>query len=102
MTNWVQMTPGVKRRIIADGERLMLVEVHFEPNSAVAMHFHVHEQVAYIQSGRMRFVVDGKRLEVGAGETVHLPSNVPHSAESLDEPCVIIDTFSPPREDFRV
>jgi quercetin dioxygenase-like cupin family protein len=39
-------------------------------------------------------------VEVAAGESLHLPSNVPHAARAL-EASIVLDTFSPPREDFR-
>jgi quercetin dioxygenase-like cupin family protein len=98
--DWTAMTPGVKRRIREDGEKLMLVEVHFETGAAVPEHAHVHEQITFVVSGRMAFSVSGRELEVGAGDSLRLPSNVPHAARAL-EASVVLDSFSPPREDFR-
>ena len=99
-SEWVQMTTGVKRRIREDGEKLMLVEVRFEAGAAVPQHSHVHEQISYVASGRMVFVVNGQEMELNAGDSVRLPSNVPHSARAA-EASTVLDTFSPPREDFR-
>jgi quercetin dioxygenase-like cupin family protein len=48
----------------------------------------------------MEFTVDGKKIEVPAGGSLRLPSNVPHSARALEE-STVFDSFSPPREDFR-
>ncbi len=48
----------------------------------------------------MEFTVDGKTVEVAAGQNLHLPSNVPHGARSVAE-STVLDMFSPPREDFR-
>jgi unsaturated pyranuronate lyase len=36
---------------------------------------------------------------VRAGEVLVIPSNLPHSAEALED-CVDIDVFSPPRADW--
>lgn len=94
------MTQGVKRRIRVDGEKMMLVEVRFEAGAAVPEHAHVHEQISYVANGRMEFTVDGKTVEVAAGQNLHLPSNVPHGARSVAE-STVLDMFSPPREDFR-
>jgi quercetin dioxygenase-like cupin family protein len=58
----------------------------------------VHEQIASVLSGKMRFVVAGKSQDVSEG-SVMLKSNVPHSAEALEESW-LMDTFSPPREDM--
>jgi quercetin dioxygenase-like cupin family protein len=63
------------------------------------VHAHPQEQIAHVLSGRIRFIVDGALREVGAGESLYLASNVPHGAETL-EAAVVIDTFSPPREDY--
>jgi quercetin dioxygenase-like cupin family protein len=97
---WFQMAPGVKRRIREDGEKLMLVEVQFEAGAVVAEHHHVHEQVSYIVSGRMVFTMEGKEIDVAAGGSLRMPSDVPHAARAV-EPSVALDAFSPPREDFR-
>jgi len=99
-SEWVAMTPGVKRRIREDGEALMLVEVTFEAGAAVPEHAHVHEQVSYVAGGRMMFTVSGKEVELKAGESLHLSSKVRHSARAL-EASTVLDAFSPPREDFR-
>ncbi len=99
-SEWVQMSPGVKRRIRVDGEKMMLVEVHFDAGITLPTHSHPHEQISYIGSGRMEFTVGGKTVEVAAGQSLHLPSNVPHGARSVEE-STVLDLFSPPREDFR-
>lgn len=100
MSDWAQMFEGVRRRVLVSGAAVMLVEVEFaEAGNAVPTHQHIHEQVSYLVRGEMRFVVDGQERTVKTGETILLPSNVPHSATALT-PCVVIDAFSPPREDF--
>jgi quercetin dioxygenase-like cupin family protein len=52
-----------------------------------------------VQQGRVKFVLDGTESVVGAGEAVHIPPHLPHSAEALED-TVVIDLFSPPREDW--
>lgn len=97
---WTPMTPGVRRRIREDGAQLMLVEVEFEAGAAVAEHHHVHEQVSYVAAGHMIFTMEGQEIELKAGGTLRMPSNVPHAARAV-EPSLVFDSFSPPREDFR-
>ncbi len=99
-SEWVEMMPGVKRRIKADGEKVMLVEVHFDAGAAVPGHNHPHEQISYIVSGRLRFTLYGEVMELKTGDCLHIPSNAPHEATALEE-TVTLDIFSPPREDFR-
>ena len=90
-----------RRRII--GERLMLSEVLLQKGCRVPTHAHENEQFACVVRGRIRFGLGDEdspqREEVvlEAGEVLHLPSFVPHSAEAIEE-TLVIDIFSPPSE----
>jgi quercetin dioxygenase-like cupin family protein len=53
-----------------------------------------------IERGRVRFIVDGAERIVAAGDVLHFPPNLSHGATMLDEEVVLIDIFSPSREDF--
>ena len=97
--DWIQLAPGVRRKTAAVGERMMQVIVWFDKGAKVPEHAHVHEQIASVLSGKMRFVVAGQTRDVPGGDCVMLRSNVPHSAEALEESW-ILDTFSPLREDM--
>jgi len=96
---WIQMVPGVRRQTIAVGEKLMQMIVELKKGSILPVHQHVHEQVAAVVSGRIRFTIDGKPLDMKAGESVMLASNIPHGVEVLED-AVVLDTFSPVREDL--
>jgi unsaturated pyranuronate lyase len=96
----VQMFPGLVRRTLADGESMMMCEFTFETGVTVPNHTHPHEQVGYVVSGRVRMTIEDESFELGPGDSYHAPSNVPHSALTL-QPSVVVDTFSPPREDYR-
>jgi len=93
---------GITRRRIV-GRQMMLAEVSLLAGCAVPTHRHENEQIAVVIGGRVRFGLgepgsDGYReVEVGAGEVMHLPSNVPHSAEVLED-ARVLDMFSPPSE----
>ena len=90
---------GVSRRVLAHTEQLMVVEVHFEAGSAGSVHTHPHCQNTYVLSGRFRFTVDGEPVDVGPGDTLAFPSNVPHGTLCLEKG-VLLDMFAPMREDF--
>jgi quercetin dioxygenase-like cupin family protein len=96
---WIQLAPGVKRMTVAVGEQMMQVAVKFDAGAKVPEHAHVHEQIAAILTGKLRLIVDGEAHDLQAGQSFTLKSNVPHSAEALEETW-ILDTFSPPREDM--
>jgi len=101
VTDWVQTAEGIKRRIVIDGEKMMVVEVDFQPNAAGTLHNHVHEQVTHILRGQARFVIEGKETILNAGERIYVPSNLWHNAIATEQGCLLMDIFSPPREDFR-
>lgn len=90
-----------RRRVI--GERSMISQVHLQQGCVVPTHAHFNEQFACIVSGRLRFTIGPANdrspveLTVAAGEVLHLPSNVPHAAEALED-TIVLDVFSPPSE----
>lgn len=97
---WQATEPGVHRRIVVDGEKMMLVEVHFEAGAVGSVHKHPHEQATRVIKGRVRFTLDAREQEVAAGEYLLIPSNTLHGAQALEE-SLLLDIFSPPRQDFR-
>jgi len=99
-TTPVEMLPGVVRRTLSEGERMMLIEVTLEQGAVVPPHTHSHEQIGYLASGRLLWELGDERLELSAGDSWLVPSNVPHQVTAL-EPSVAIDVFSPPREEYR-
>ena len=90
---------GVTRRVLAHTDRLMIVEVNFEKGGVGAVHAHPHCQNTYVRSGRFRFTVDGEDVEVGLGDTLAFPPNLPHGTLCL-EAGTLLDVFAPMREDF--
>jgi quercetin dioxygenase-like cupin family protein len=97
----VEMLPGVVRRTMTDGDRMMLCEVSMERDAVVPMHTHPHEQTGYLVSGRIRMQVGDETRELNPGDCWQIPSEVPHEAVAL-EPSVLVDVFSPPRDEYRV
>ncbi len=96
-----ELNPLLGRRIIAT-ERMMLAHVYLEKGCVVPKHVHENEQITYILEGTLRFRMGDDELEVfdvAAGEVLHIPSNVPHSAEAL-ETTLDVDIFCPPRQDW--
>jgi quercetin dioxygenase-like cupin family protein len=96
----VEMFPGVVRRTLTDGDRLMLIEVTVEKGAVVPMHTHPHEQTGYLISGRVLFELGDEKREMGPGDCWLVPSNVPHQVTALER-SLALDIFAPPREDYR-
>lgn len=96
-----QLSETISRKLIT-GDRLMLAHVYLQKGALVPKHQHENEQLTYILEGALRFRL-GENLEetvvVAAGEVLHIPSNVWHEAEALED-TLDVDVFSPPRQDW--
>jgi len=89
------------RRLIT-GERIMLAHVYLKKGCIVPKHSHENEQITYILEGALRFKLGDDQREVvtvSAGEVLHIPSNLPHEAEAIED-TLDVDVFSPPRADW--
>lgn len=96
-----RVTNRVDRRIVC-GERTMVAHVYLQQGAIVPRHSHENEQLTYILEGKLRFWVGDDLstcIDVEAGEILHLPPNVPHKAEALED-TLDVDIFSPPRQDW--
>ncbi|MCB2408668.1 cupin domain-containing protein [Hymenobacter lucidus] len=96
---WTDVGPGMRRRIISYDAQMMLVKVTFETGGVGAMHHHVHVQQSYIQSGVFEVTLGEEKQVLRAGDAFYVPSDVWHGVVCL-EAGVLIDAFSPMREDF--
>lgn len=91
---------GAQRRILSYGGKMMLVQFAFAANVASWHHSHPHEQLGYVVSGEIDFVVDGQEMvRLTAGGSYYVPPSVPHHIVT-HAPTVLIDAFTPVREDF--
>lgn len=95
-----EVTDAIKRRIVS-GERAMLAHIYLDKGARVPMHSHENEQITYLLEGVLKFWLgeDREELILRAGEVLHIPGNVPHEAEAMED-CLDVDVFSPPREDW--
>lgn len=96
-----ELNPFISRSLIT-GERAMLAHVYLKKGAIVPMHAHDNEQITYVLEGALKFRIgDGgpDELVVRSGEVLHLPGNVPHEAEALED-TLDVDVFAPPRQDW--
>lgn len=96
---WEALGGGVSRKILGYDNQIMMVLVKFEKGALGAPHSHFHTQATYCAEGKFEFEIDGKKQIVNAGDGVYIEPNLVHSAVCL-EAGILIDTFSPVREDF--
>ena len=96
-----EVSQGIARRLVS-GERLMLTHVYLDKGFVVLRHSHENEQLTWILEGVLRFWLgedESEVVDVAAGEVLHLPSNLPHKAEALED-TLDVDIFAPPRQDW--
>jgi quercetin dioxygenase-like cupin family protein len=93
-----QLSPLIGRQMIHT-ETMTLARIILGKGAVVPSHEHENEQIATVLGGRLRFVVGGEEREVGPGESVSVPANVPHAVEALED-SIVLDVFSPVREDW--
>jgi quercetin dioxygenase-like cupin family protein len=93
------LNPLIDRQFVY-GERAMLARLVLRKGAIVPKHSHENEQITYILEGALRFTLgDARVITVHAGEVLVIPSNLPHSAEALED-TLDLDVFAPPRADW--
>lgn len=90
---------GATRRVLSDSPELMVVEFRFAKDGVGAPHNHPHVQATYVQSGLFEFTVGDEVMLVRPGDSFVIPSMVTHGCRAL-EAGVLIDSFTPRRDDF--
>ena len=97
--DWVDAAPGVKRRMLGHNDALMMVEVAFDKDAVGELHAHPHVQVTYVAAGLFEMTIGGRTVILKPGDSYYVPANVTHGCKAL-EPGILIDAFTPHREDF--
>jgi quercetin dioxygenase-like cupin family protein len=90
---------GIQRQMVV-GEGLMICRFRFAPFLVTPEHEHPHEQMSIVVSGRVRFFIEGNERIASPGDVLHFPPRCWHGATMMDEEVVLIDIFTPVREDF--
>ena len=95
------ITPeGAERRILSHGGGMMLVQFSFEAGISAPIHSHPHEQIGYVVSGEIDLIMAGHATtRLTAGCSYYVAPNISHGIVT-HAPSVLIDCFTPWREDF--
>jgi len=92
-------SPGVTRKVLAYCDELMAVANEFEEGAVGALHSHPHTQITYVAEGRFRFTIGNEEKEIVKGDTLCKRNGVEHGCVCLEKG-VLVDFFTPMREDF--
>jgi quercetin dioxygenase-like cupin family protein len=95
-----RLVPGADARLIW-GERIMMGIIDFEPGTVVPRHSHPHEQCGRVLEGSAWFELEGhEKVLLVAGDHYVIPGHVSHQVTATDEGCVVLDIWSPIREEY--
>lgn len=90
---------GIHRTLLGYDDQILMAKVWFDQGAVGTVHAHQHSQVSYVLSGKFEVEVDGRQQVLEAGGCFFIPSMKLHGAVCL-ETGILLDVFSPAREDF--
>jgi quercetin dioxygenase-like cupin family protein len=94
-----KLASGIERQMIV-GEKMMICRLRFVPHTPTTAHDHPHEQMTFVEKGRLKFLIGEEEFIAQTGDILHIPSGSWHGSTILDEEVILVDLFSPIREDF--
>ena len=95
----LEVLPGCRLRT-PYGENLMLSYLEMDEGAEIPMHDHPHEQGGICLEGSLQLTIGDETRTVSAGAMFLIPPNTPHRAVAIGGPAVVMDVFSPVREDY--
>ncbi len=96
---WETVGEGIERKVLGYDEQLMMVCVRFEKGSIGALHHHSHRQISYVESGSFEVTIDEKKAILKKGDCFFVLPDLVHGVVALEKG-ILVDIFSPWREDF--
>ena len=99
-TIWKDTAPGIQRQLFGYDDKIMMVKVKFEKGAIGTLHEHFHSQVSYVESGVFELTIGDTKKILKTGDGYFVPPHIIHGCKCL-EAGILIDVFSPAREDFR-
>ncbi|MBN1157609.1 cupin domain-containing protein [Candidatus Woesearchaeota archaeon] len=92
---------GVRFKTLATGDRIMCTIMRGSKGDKVPAHNHPAEQIGYVIKGRFKLFIDGKEDGVLCSRDSYVVKGGQTHAMEIMADAEWIDTFSPPREEYR-
>ena len=90
---------GLTRQLFGYNDSILMARVEFDAGAVGEIHSHPHSQVSYVESGEFDVHIDGVEKRLGPGDSFYIDPNIKHGAVCR-KAGVLLDVFSPAREDF--
>ncbi len=97
--DWQELGDGIRRKVMAQNEAMMIVKVGFDQDAIGTLHHHPHTQASYVSKGKFEITIGTEKSVLEAGDVYFVPSGEVHGAICLEKG-ELIDVFSPRRDDF--
>lgn len=95
----VELIDGITARFVVGG-RMMFSYVKLAPGAVMPTHSHPHEQLGYVVEGSMVLTLGEEERELHPGDAYTIPGDIKHRAVGGPNGCLVLDVFSPLREDY--
>ncbi len=100
-TPWTELGGGIRRKIVGHTAELMSVLMQFDKGAIGTPHSHdVHDQIGFVIKGSFEIEVAGVKRVLKAGDAFIAPRHHTHGALSLEDGSLLLDQFSPRRDDY--
>ncbi|MAE64473.1 MAG: cupin [Phycisphaeraceae bacterium] len=95
----IELAPGARART-PYGEHVMLSYLELDEGSVIPAHEHPHEQAGMLIEGELDLTIGDETRRCQAGDLFIIPPNTRHAAQPVNGRAVVLDVFSPVREDY--
>ena len=100
-TAWTELEGGMRRKVVGHTPQLMSVLMQFDKGAVGTPHAHdIHDQIAFVVAGSFEVVVNGETRILRAGDAFIAPHHASHGVVALEHNSMLLDQFSPRRDDY--
>jgi quercetin dioxygenase-like cupin family protein len=96
---WKKMLEGVERQNLVHGDKTHLLKFRLHKDAVIPIHDHPHEQTGYLLQGKMVMIIEDEECRLESGDSWSLRGGVHHGVKVLEE-CLVLEVFSPVREEY--
>lgn len=93
-----KLSDSITRQMVG-GKQATLARFSLARGAHVGLHQHESEQYCCVQQGALKMKLAGNEMVLRPGDVLVIPSMAEHEAWAMED-CVVMDFFSPPRQDW--
>jgi len=100
-TPWTELGDGLRRKVVGHTPQLMSVLMQFDKGAVGTPHAHdVHDQIAFVVAGAFEARIAGELRTLRTGDAFVAPHHTTHGVVALEHHSMLLDQFSPRRDDY--